>query len=210
MDTQTAERTAPGLPPAGVYEYEVTGSETIVQGPIEITRAFPGSSPAILTHTEEGYVWEWRLSSDRTETLSYAVGDSGAAASAGRSELEVAGVTSDVERTWTPAPLRFPLRPEVGDRFAESATGSDGTRLQIETEVTGTDTVEVGDQAADVTVLEATLRFSGDTEGVVEEIISYVPDTGLLVRYESEEDFSGGGELRSTWDAKLVSLDPER
>ncbi len=208
-DSATVERTEPGLPPGGVYGYDVTGSETISQGPIDITRSFPGSAPAIVTHTEDGYEWEWRLSSDRTETLTYAVGDRGASTTGGRSELAVAGITSDVERTWTPAALRFPLQPKVGDRFSDSVEGSDGTRLDVETEVIGTDTVEVGGEPVDVAVLEATLRFTGDSPGTVEEVLTYVPESGLLVRFESKEDFSGSGQLRSSWDAKLTSLQPE-
>lgn len=209
-DLESVERTEPGLPPQGVYEYDVTGSETIIQGPIEITRAFPGSSPAIVTHTDSGYQWEWRLSSDRTETLGYTVDDRGASASSGRSELVVAGITSDVSRDWTPAPLRYPLDPEVGQQFSDSVTGSDGAKLDVETEVTGTETIDVAGTPVDVSILESTLRFSGDSPGVVEEVLSYAPDTGLLVRYQSEENFTGSGELRSKWDAKLVSLDPER
>lgn len=209
-DQDVAARNEPGLPPAGVYQYDVAGSETIIQGPIEITRAFPDSSPAIVSHTDEGYQWEWRLSSDRTETLGYLVGDGGASASSGRSQLTVAGVTSDVSRDWEPAPLRFPLDPQVGQTFSDTVSGSDGTTLDIQTEVTGTDTIDVGGNPVDVSVLEATLEFSGDSPGTVEEVLHYVPETGLLVRYRSEESFTGSGELRSNWDAKLTSLDPEQ
>lgn len=207
-DAPAAENQSPGVPPPGVYDYEVTGSETIIQGPIEITRGFPGSAPAIVTHTEQGYDWELRLSSDRTETIGYVVDDRGASAVMGRSELSVAGVSSNVEREWTPPLWRFPIEPEVGQEFSERATGSDGTRLRIESEVIGNDTLRVSGEPVEVTTIEATLTFSGDTTGVVEERVSYAPESGLLVRFESEEDFSGDGQLRSTWDARLTALEP--
>ena len=202
----TPRAPAPGLPQQGVYQLEVKGSETISRGPAKINRDLPETAPMIIRHTKNGYETEFRYSSGHTEWVRYRIGDDGASATWGQSEIS-AGVTTKRPRNWSPSPLRLPLSPKVGDTWeGDYKSGELGVR--IESRVDREDTVTVAGEPVAVVVIESTQSVEGEYNGSRREQFYYSPDTGLLVRYVIESDLKGPVNFSYDVDQTVTSLEP--
>lgn len=207
--SQAEERTGvPGLPEQGVYLYSVTGRETIGGGPLSVSRSLPATSPRILIQTDDGYEIEWRISSDHTESWGYRLDDEGASATFERSTLSVAGIEGTTESEWSPPPLRLPRNPKVGQSWTAEAQDG-GQRIQISSEVTGEETIDVAGTPVDVFVIESTLDYSGDVEGQITETNYHDPKTGMEIRHVSDAELDDGtSKVTTRWDARLQSMEP--
>jgi hypothetical protein len=190
-----------------VYEYAVEGDESLSRGPISVSRDLPDRAPMILRHTDIGYETEIRYSGDHVEWVRYRLAGRGASATWGQTKVGASGFATTRPREWTPAPLRLPFAPEVGDTW-DGDYDSGGLAVRIESEVTREDTVNVGGESVEVIVIESTQAVEGEYSGSRREQFYYSPDTGLVVRYVIESDLEGPVDLRFDADQTLVSTEP--
>lgn len=202
-----ASPAGPGLPPAGVYELAVDGSETIGRSALSITRELPGTAPLIIRHTPAGFETESRYSNQHTEWVRYGLGDEGASALWAQTKVSAGTVGRTQPRDWTPPPLRLPRAPEVGDRWGGDYR-SGALEVTIANEVLREDQVSVGGEPVPVMVIESRQMIAGEYEGERTEHFWYSPETGLVPRYQIESSLNGPVNLDFTVDQTLRSLTP--
>lgn len=202
------ERNAePGLPRQGVYPMAVTGSESISRAPLSVDRDFPTEAPLIVRHTADGYETEARYSSDHVEGVGYRLGEGGAEAISGTTTVSLASFSTTRDREWTPAPLRLPLEPKVGQSW-EGDYLSGTLEVHIASEVTRRDTVDVGGTAVPVMVIESTQTIGGEYSGERAEQFFYSPGHGMVVRYTIASKLAGPINITFEVDQTLTSLEP--
>ncbi|MDH3226401.1 MAG: hypothetical protein OEM67_04840 [Thermoleophilia bacterium] len=206
-EERVARNPEPGLPLQGVYEYAVTGRERLSRGPVSVTRDLPDRAPMIVRHTDIGYETEIRYSGDHFEWVRYRLAGRGASATWGQTRVGATGISTTRPRDWTPAPLRLPFDPAVGDTW-RGDYDSGGLAIRIASEVTREDIVTVAGAPVDVVVVESTQDVQGEYSGSRREQFYYSPDTGLTVRYVIESDLDGPVDLNFEADQTLTSLEP--
>lgn len=206
-DLAAAAEPVDGAPMPGVYMYAVTGDERISRSSLGISRSVSGEAPLIIRSTADGYETELRYSQDHTEWVRYAIGDGGASATWGQSEVKALGIGDRRPREWQPQPLRLPLDPSVGDAW--SGSYKSGTLdVDIASSVLREDVVEIEGQEVPVMVIESTQNITGTYSGGRTEEFWLDPGTDLVVRYKITSGLEGPIDFAITADHTLMSLTP--
>lgn len=196
-----------GAPEPGVYTYTVTGEERIARGSLGISRSVAGEAPLIIRSLDGGYETELRYSQDHTEWVRYAVGDDGASATWGQSEVKALGIGELRPREWEPPPLRLPADPEVGDSWSGSYKSGE-LDVDISSSVLRDDAVPVEGAQVPVVVIESTQEIAGAYSGARTEEFWLDPVSNLVVRYTITSDLEGPIDFAITADHTLTSLTP--
>jgi hypothetical protein len=204
----TPGEASPGLPAAGVYEYDVTGSEQLSRGPVDIDRGLPAVAPMLVRHQDSGYETDLRYSDSHTELSRYDLRPQGAFVTFARTVVTTPVTTTTRDREWTPPLLRLPAAPKVGETWGGPYTAGD-LELQIENEVVRREPVDVGGEPVNAFVIESRQDITGEYTGERTETFWYAPARGLVVRYTIDSTLDGPTDFDITAEQTLRSLTPQ-
>jgi hypothetical protein len=207
-ESPTPGQAARGLPAPGVYEYDVTGSEQLRRGPVDLDRTLPAVAPMLVRHQDGGYETDLRYSDGHTELSRYDLRPRGAYVTFARTVVETPVTTTTRDREWTPPLLRLPLAPEVGQRWGGPFTAGD-LELQIENEVLRREPVDVGGRPVNAFVIESRQDITGEYTGERTETFWYAPARGLVVRYTIDSTLDGPTDFDIKAEQTLRSLTPQ-
>jgi hypothetical protein len=197
-----------GLPAPGVYEYDVTGSERLARGPLEIDRELPPLAPMIVRHVESGYETDVRYSDSHLELSRYLMRPRGSFLTFARTVIKTRFTDTTRDRAWAPPLLRLPKVPVVGQTWGGTFTAGDLT-LDIKSEVLKREAVAVGEDSIQTSVIEFRQEIRGDYTGRRTETFWYAADRGLIVKYAIESSLDGPTDFDITAEQTLRSLTPQ-
>jgi hypothetical protein len=197
----------PGVPAAGVYRYQVTGSEIAGSGVLSAQRSLPPEAVYVITPIEGGYHEDLRLSEEHVEEARFRVDGEGTFATWRRNKVTFLGIGEDDRTPVEPPSLDHPATLKVGATWSGAYAMGD-----IQTEYTGTvtgkRTLQVDGAKVPVYVIQTKSAFTGSTPGTRTDTISWSPDLSLPVAWTITQKTGGSADYKIDAAMKLASGTP--
>ncbi len=206
---EAAPRRVPGVPVAGVYTYDQTGSERGGAGPLGIRRTLPEVAQYVVSPVPGGYREELALSGEHVEAVVLRVGPRATRELSRRTEVTFLGVGRDDRRELTPPPTRLARPLTVGTRWSSTYTAGS---LPVTTRavVARTEDVVVDGRPYPTRVVRTVGDTGGAHPGRRVDVIWWSPALALPLRWTIDMEIGGAVTLRTRAELTLRSTRPRR
>ncbi len=203
------------LPPPGVYAYRSSGNEQLSFG--DIGRSFPSASEMVVTDSGGCSTMRWVPLVQHTESIAVCPGVAGAYRIESMSSDEtIAGVKTTMVIRCPAATYFVPPAAKAGDRWRSTCASSGHQKVDVEGQVVGRASVDVGGRQMPALHTRLTLRFIGTESGTNPNDYWLSASDGLVLRQRETVDLSqsagplGSVHYQETMAIELRSAQPVR
>lgn len=197
----------------GVYVYATKGSEhvDVLDGTMH---TYPDTTTITITAAGCGVNEHWDALAERSDDSLSCAEQSGRVEQSFRTHHEFFGVTDDQEFDCGAGNLLVPSDLRIDSKWNGSCSSA-STTTDSQTELVGLETLEIGGEKIEVVHLRIESTNRGASTATTTRDDWRVPDTGLLVRRESEnrsetDSVIGKATYVEQFTLELTSLTPTR
>lgn len=196
-----------GVPRAGVYTYDQSGTESGGIGPASITRDLPGEARYVVTPDSGGYTEELDLAAEHIEAVRFRLDGGDVRAVWRRTDITFVGVGRDDRRDLVPPPLQRPADLSVGRTWTNEYRAGD-LPVTSRSRVLRRESVTVGGRELPALVIRTVGDTGGVHPGTRTDTVWWSTALSLPLRWSIDMEVSGVARITTRTDLRLRSTIP--